>query len=118
MFRHNGAQRFWEDLVNELNEEFPEDEEDDYEDSEDEDLDESLKIIPDNKLEERKHDPLASTFMQKWTKASETPFARRILNILNAYGDVSETNVEEIFRDASENDKIRMVELASIATNN
>lgn len=117
IFRNNGADRFWEDLVNELNEEFPDDEDNEDDDSEeDEDLDEALKIIPENKLEERNQDSLATAFMSKWSKASKTPFARRILNILNAYGDVSNDTVEEVFQSASENDKIRMVELAVLAT--
>lgn len=116
MFRNSGASRFWEDLVNELNEEFPDEdaEEDDYEDSEDEDLDEALKIIPENKLEERKHDSLTSTFLNLWDRAKNSPIASRIKNILGAYG--SSDTVAETFSAASENDKMRMIELASIAT--
>lgn len=116
IFRNNGASRFWEDLVNELNEEFPDEdaEEDDYEDSEDEDLDEALKIIPENKLEERKHDSLTSTFLNLWDRAKNSPIASRIKNILGAYG--SSDTVAETFSAASENDKMRMIELASIAT--
>ena len=117
MFRNNGAQRFWEELVNELNEEFPDDEDDDdYEDSEDdEDLDESLTIIPENKLEESRFDNLTTTtFLDLWDRAKNSPVASRIKNILDAYG--SSDTVEDTFSIASENDKMRMIELASIAT--
>ena len=114
MFRNNGADRFWDDLVNELNEEFPDDE-DEYEEdeSEDSDLDESLKIIPENKLEEGQHDNLTSTFLNLWDRAKNSHVANRIKNILGAYG--SSDTIEDTFSIASENDKMRMIELASIA---
>lgn len=115
IFRNNGASRFWEELVNELNEEFPDedDEEADYEDSEDEDLDEALTIIPENKLEESKFDNLTRAFLDLWDRAKNSPIASRIKNILGAYG--SSDTVAETFSAASENDKMRMIELASIA---
>lgn len=115
MFRNNGADRFWEELVNELNEEFPDedDEEADYEDSEDEDLDEALTIIPENKLEESRFDNLTTAFLDLWDRAKNSPVARRIKNILDTYG--SSDDVAETFSAASENDKMRMIELASIA---
>ena len=115
MFRNNGADRFWDDLVNELNEEFPDDEDEYEEDSvEDaEDLDESLKIIPENKLEEGQRDNLTSTFLNLWDRAKNSHVANRIKNILGAYG--SSDTIEDTFSIASENDKMRMIELASIA---
>ena len=119
IFKHH-VDGFWEDLVNELNEEYPseDDDEDEYEEDnaedDDEDLDESLKIIPENKLEERKHDSLTSTFLNLWDRAKNSPIATRIKNILGAYG--SSDTVEDTFSIASENDKMRMIELASIAT--
>ena len=117
IFRNNGASRFWEELVNELNEEYPNDDEDedDYEDSEDdEDLDEALTIIPENKLEESRFDILTTTFLDLWDRAKNSPIASRIKNILGAYG--SSDTVAETFSAASENDKMRMIELSSIAT--
>ena len=73
-----------------------------------------MKIIPENKLEERKHDSLTSTFLDLWDRAKNSPIASRIKNILGAYG--SSDTVAETFSAASENDKMRMIELASIAT--
>lgn len=104
---------FWEDLVNQLNEEHPldSDDEEDYEDdsyeADDEDLDESF--LCEAVLMETGDEDLLTIFMELY-KAGNA-MKERVDRTLEAYRDYKDELPEDLFKKASTADQARIIEL-------
>ena len=106
---------FWEDLVNELNEEYPlydddgdeEDYEEDSYENDDEDLDESF--LCEAVLMETGDEDLLITFMELYKP--ENSMKARADHILEAYREYKDELAEDLFKKASIADQSRIIEL-------
>lgn len=110
----------WDDLAEQLSEEFGdpfeyEEDETDFDDEED-DLDECVKPVQESSqsLEEKTGNRLLDSFLELYDKVKNSPIKSRIDRILNEYGDISTLdNLVNVFKTVSENDQLRILELAA-----
>lgn len=112
IFRIHGSEGFFEDLVNELNEEYPlADEDEDQDDFEnvdaEEDLDESF--LCEAVLMETGDEDLLITFMDLYP--DNTAMKARVDRILNEYRQSENELPEDLFSKASVADQSRIIEL-------